>query len=570
MAIVFGQTRSSIYHMSMFNRGNSPLKSFAVFAIVASLGLTGCSHFSLNHKDSKNSDIGAGDKDSSSFTKLDSKLVSGYEKVVLTNEAKKVKAETLRVKEAHNLSIANDVVMNKYLRLAHLGKAGSADIKASIIAASPDVIGVAYYGKFGGISDKNISDKIPATVWYDATRGQVFSGSALIDWPKWQEFFNVAYQAAAEKKLDLDKFTKAMSASAAPYGNGPAYGFNSEGDMILAFPSKAISDDVVELVLPREKVALTLSVFGQYALSASLKPSEFSGKPSMENPAFEVSKGAIAPEKSPNLNPLVDNRKPLFTKLSEITLFKPRSSEKESSGSQAPKVTHPSTAVGVDCIANKCAVLTYDDGPGPDSPKLLSYLDEAQVPATFFELGNSIKTHRAISLELATAGMEIGSHSLTHPPLSKVSAEVAAKEISGNSKLLEEVIGRKPLIFRPPYGAHNAQVDKIIGENGMSVIQWLIDTNDWNKKITHKDPALVTKEALKIGENDWQPIILMHDVHPSSVAAAPTVISGLKERGYQIVTVMELSLNTGGLKTGKGYCRGSAYTQPGAPSWCAG
>lgn len=559
--------------MSIFSERKLCFKGPVIIAMALSLGFSGCAsqHPSGEPSSALSALSSAG---LNGFTKVDNKLISGYENLVFNNEAKKVKTETLRSKVAHNFNLANEVVLNKFLRLAHLGKAESIELKSSVIAASKDVLGVAYYGDLGNLKDTSIGGNIVATVWYDATRDQVFSGSALIDWQKWQEFFEVAYREASAKKLDLDKFTKAISDSAAPYGAGPAYGFNSDGDLVLTFSSKAINDDLVTLVLPREKVAMTLSTFGQYALEASLKPSEFNGKPSVENPKFQTAKELVPPEKSPNLNPLEDKRSPLFTNVSEIKLFKPRSDKSDSasnaSGNQAPKVKHPSTAVGVDCIANKCAVLTYDDGPGPDSPKLLSYLDEAKVPATFFELGKSIKAHRNISLELATAGMEIGSHSLTHPQLPRIPSAAAEGEVSGNSKLLKEIIGRTPLIFRPPYGEHNAQVDKIIADNEMAVIQWSIDTNDWNQKVTHKDPALVTKEALKIGNRDWQPIILMHDIHPSSVAAAPTVISGLKDRGYQIVTVLELSLNTGGVKPGKGYCRGNAYLQNGAANWCAG
>jgi peptidoglycan/xylan/chitin deacetylase (PgdA/CDA1 family) len=84
---------------------------------------------------------------------------------------------------------------------------------------------------------------------------------------------------------------------------------------------------------------------------------------------------------------------------------------------------------------------------------------------------------------------------------------------------------------RPPYGAHNTQVDALIDA---PLVLWDVDTLDWK----HRDPAKVASIAMQ--EVRDGSIILMHDIHESTVKAVPELVKQLKRQGYTPVTVDEL------------------------------
>ena len=102
-------------------------------------------------------------------------------------------------------------------------------------------------------------------------------------------------------------------------------------------------------------------------------------------------------------------------------------------------------------------------------------------------------------------------------------------------------------------------VDEIITSHGMAIVQWSVDTEDWKTKNT----ASTIGVAVKDGKTFTEPIVLMHDIHESTVAAAEEIIHQLTEAGVELVTVSELTLNTGGLFTGHAYCRGTGIEQQG-------
>ncbi|QIN28455.1 polysaccharide deacetylase family protein [Brevibacterium luteolum] len=196
----------------------------------------------------------------------------------------------------------------------------------------------------------------------------------------------------------------------------------------------------------------------------------------------------------------------------------------------------------VDCAETKCVALTYDDGPGEDTPQLLDALAAEGVPATFFVKGTSIAGNEATLKRIAEEGHEIGSHTWNHPQLTKISRSAAEREHARINGAIEKVTGEKPTVFRPPYGAFA----KGVPDGGLPSIIWSLDTNDWqNKKAPEK--------TVKAATTDVRPgdIILMHDIHKPSVEASPQIIAKLKAQGFTLVTVSELF--GGELKPGQSY-----------------
>lgn len=481
------------------------------------------------------------------FASVDANKVTGSSSVTFSNPAAQITATVPRVKGARNLSQAGEVLRERYLRQAHLDGASKVDVTSHFIGSSSVVVGLAVVGT---TSVKGKDVVTPATVWYDSTRGQSFSGSVLIAWDQWGPFQTLVDKAAKDASLDQDKVNQALSDNAAPYGTGPAIGFAGNGDVVVAFGSGVVKDEPVSVVVPEKDATPLLSSIGKLGRGSATSPESF-GAGSATNP-YKPSKNMPPASKSPNENPLQGSI-----------------SGSASASPSAETVKHPSTAIGVDCIVKKCIAITYDDGPGPQTPELIKTLDAAKASATFFQMGNSIKEYPQTTVAVASAGFEVGNHTVAHNSLTSSNTNVP-HEVSGNSEILKKYLGRTPLLFRPPYGAHNKKADKVIADNGMAIIQWSIDTNDWDPKVTHKDPAAVIKNATQFSPNYTQPIVLMHDIHSWTITAAPTVISNLQNKGYTLVTVSELTLNTGGVKTGHSYCHGTAATEDSAPSWCSG
>ncbi len=474
--------------------------------------------------------------------------------VTFTDAGRRVSASVPRVAQARNLSQAAEVIREHDLRQAHLAAASQVKVSSRFIASESSVIGLEI------VSTSTVHGKqiiTPATVWYDATRAQSYSGSVLIGWKSWGAFADLVAKQAAQAQLDQAKVAHALAEDAAPYGKGPAIGFNTQGDLVVVFGSGVVAEQSTTLVIDVKDGTPLLSPLGRRAQGAALKPTAF-GAPAATL-AWKPTASMPKPEQSPNQNPLSDDSQD-----------GPGQPSAEPSDTVPNEASHPSTAIGVDCIVHKCVAITYDDGPGPDTPTLIKTLDQTKSVATFFQMGNSINQFPQTTVAVASAGMEIGDHTMTHADLARLSSSGVQNEVGKNASLQKSWLGRTPLLFRPPYGSHKQATDQIIAANGMAIIQWSIDTNDWNDAVVHQSSTAVVQNATGFSAAYSQPIILMHDIHAWTVDAAPQVIANLQRKGYTLVTVSELTVNTGGLKTGHAYCHGTAETEASAPGWCAG
>jgi peptidoglycan/xylan/chitin deacetylase (PgdA/CDA1 family) len=200
---------------------------------------------------------------------------------------------------------------------------------------------------------------------------------------------------------------------------------------------------------------------------------------------------------------------------------------------------------GPDCLVLRCVALTFDDGPGPDTMRLLGILAEKNVRATFFLIGQSVADFPdQVRAELAQ-GEEVGDHTWSHPALTHLDDASVAEQFNRTADAIAGSDGRRPTLFRPPYGAVDARVDSVIGAAGAPLILWSVDTADW----LHRDPDSVYDRAIS-GVAPGA-IILMHDVHPTTVDAVARIIDELKDRGYTMVTVSQLFGGT--LQPGKTY-----------------
>jgi peptidoglycan/xylan/chitin deacetylase (PgdA/CDA1 family) len=172
--------------------------------------------------------------------------------------------------------------------------------------------------------------------------------------------------------------------------------------------------------------------------------------------------------------------------------------------------------------------------------EILEDLAQQKVPATFFMLTREALANGVAARRIQAAGMDIASHSWTHPQVTKISAEKQDREISQAAARLGQELGVSVRLFRLPYGAGvaNAAIRKRIADAGMVHVFWNVDTLDWQDK----NPESIVERALKqmkAAPKD-SGIILFHDIHPQSVVASRLLVEKLKSMGKKLCDVQSV------------------------------
>ena len=191
-------------------------------------------------------------------------------------------------------------------------------------------------------------------------------------------------------------------------------------------------------------------------------------------------------------------------------------------------------ATPVNCAKQKCIALTFDDGPMPETGKLLDVLKKEHVTATFFVTGQQAKAHPATLRRMAAEGHAIGNHSFSHPEFWKLSTAGIESQLSRTTAAIRKATGKKVTLFRPPFGESNARIRAIAKKQGLCQILWSVDPLDWR----YRNAKEVAKRVLKNARRGA--IFLSHDIYPTTRKAWATVIPKLKKQGYVFVTVPQL------------------------------
>ncbi|MGW2148949.1 polysaccharide deacetylase family protein [Nonomuraea bangladeshensis] len=188
-----------------------------------------------------------------------------------------------------------------------------------------------------------------------------------------------------------------------------------------------------------------------------------------------------------------------------------------------------------DCGRIKCVALTFDDGPGEHTGRLLDMLRRRGVLATFFVLGQMVAADHGphLARRIVREGHEIGNHSWSHPALTGLSDDGVRRELRRTGELVRRLTGVRMRLMRPPYGATDAHVAREARREGLAQILWNLDTLDWRDRVSE----IVARRA---GRAKAGSIVLMHDIHPTTVRAVPHLLDTLARRGFTFVTVSEL------------------------------
>lgn len=185
----------------------------------------------------------------------------------------------------------------------------------------------------------------------------------------------------------------------------------------------------------------------------------------------------------------------------------------------------------------KKVALSFDAAWGnEDTRKLLEILKKHKVHVTFFMTGGWVESYPEDVKAIYKAGHDLGNHSENHKNMSQLSDEEKTKEIMSVHNKVKELTGVEMQLFRPPYGDYDDDVVLNAKKNGYYAIQWDVDSLDWKDYgVDSIIDTVVNHKNLGNGS-----IILCHNGAKYTAEALEAVITGLQEKGYEIVPISEL------------------------------
>lgn len=183
----------------------------------------------------------------------------------------------------------------------------------------------------------------------------------------------------------------------------------------------------------------------------------------------------------------------------------------------------------------KTVAISFDSAWGAEKTlKIVETLQEYNCNATFFLVGFWVDKYPEMVKAIDNAGIEIGSHSNTHPDLTTLNATQIREELTLCGNMITAITNKSVELFRCPYGAYNNTVLDVVGELNMIPIQWSVDSLDW-KGLSAES---ITSRVLNKVENGS--IILCHNNADNILDALTMILDRLTMQGYKVVSVGEL------------------------------
>jgi peptidoglycan/xylan/chitin deacetylase (PgdA/CDA1 family) len=184
--------------------------------------------------------------------------------------------------------------------------------------------------------------------------------------------------------------------------------------------------------------------------------------------------------------------------------------------------------------ARRWVAFTFDDGPGPYTKLAVRILSAAHVPATFFLVGRNLAPFRS-SLRVEEQIGALGDHTWTHPDLAVLAPSAVMQEMASAKQGIERASGRRVQLFRPPYGARDATVDRTARRLGLVEVLWTVDSAD-SLGANYAQIARNVLAGLRPGA-----IILMHENRGQTIRALKFyVLPKLRRAHVRLVTVPQL------------------------------
>lgn len=358
------------------------------------------------------------------------------------------------------------------------------NIGFEFIVASGSVIGVRLEQyEFFGAGGANLA----TTLWFDTDADARVPPTALLAGDSaLNAVAEISREVLARDRPDLASAGLLEDGTAPTEENFDAIGFTPDGDLLIEFDEYQVGPGASgspRVVIPWTQAEGLLSDLGRHARQEVVASSEALALPS-PSPTSTPEPEAVAPPDG-----------------------------------------------SVDCAEVACVALTFDDGPARPTARLLDILAERHSHATFFVLGANVPYGPELLARMVDEGHEVGSHTLNHRDLTKLSGEELREQVDEANAAIEAATGISPRLLRPPYGAMDEETAAAVG---MPLILWSVDPRDW----ADHDAVLVAQRVAADAHRGS--IVLLHDIHETTVDAVPAILDDFERRGLTAVTVSDL------------------------------
>ena len=187
----------------------------------------------------------------------------------------------------------------------------------------------------------------------------------------------------------------------------------------------------------------------------------------------------------------------------------------------------------------KQIAISFDCAWGVEyTDKILDELDRHNVKCTWFAVEFWVEKYPEYAKKIVERGHELGTHSKTHPYMSKLTKTEMLEELKSSCSVIQKTTGVAPTLFRPPYGDYNDLLIETCDELNLYPIQWDVDSLDW-KNLSATEISLRVINGAKAGS-----IILCHNNGLHTAEALPMIFSTLQNRGYTFVPIGQLIYKT--------------------------
>lgn len=179
--------------------------------------------------------------------------------------------------------------------------------------------------------------------------------------------------------------------------------------------------------------------------------------------------------------------------------------------------------------------LTFDDGPSPETtPWLLELLSELEASATFFLIGKEAEKYPDLVCQIQKAGHAIGNHSYSHNFMPILSTGKIENEVGRTNRIISEICGEAPSIFRPPFGLMCPRTARVLTDNALHPVYWSEAPEDW--AIPGAD-RVTRRVLMKMSPGS---LIVLHEgpnLKEQTIAAAKEIIYRCKSANLNLAKV---------------------------------
>lgn len=193
--------------------------------------------------------------------------------------------------------------------------------------------------------------------------------------------------------------------------------------------------------------------------------------------------------------------------------------------------------------------LTFDDGPSPVTEQVLDILQEYDVPATFFVLGETSDKNLSLYRRMAEDGHSIGIHSYTHSLSVYQNFDNFTADFEKLEELVLDTVGSLSYLYRMPGGSNSAncpdwlknEIKAYVKERGYVLYNWDIDPKDSREYTLGAEELAHNVVSAAEKKTDCDLIILMHDdaLRTTLPDALPDIIEYFQKKGYNFAALQQ-------------------------------